>query len=837
MAGMEGQLRLQSRSELARQVEELRAEVARLGRMSHAGPAGIQASLQGILDSTTATIALLDAGGRIVAVNEAWRAFGRENGASPATVDGVGLDYLEVCRRAAGDERAGRILAGIEKVLAGEEPSFRDEYPCSSATVERWFTLDVTRPRGEAGAVVTHADVTAQKQTAQRLAEARSELARQVEARTRELIAANRELRASEQKLRAVLAAHPDLVFRLRRDGRFLGLHAGDPGLLAVPSEETVGANIRDLALPRPFVEQVLGAIGEALDTQRLRSIEYDLEVPRGERHFEARLVPYAEGEVLAIVRDLTESHRARELVAREQEQARRYLDLAGVVMLALDRCGRVTLINRRGCQVLGGAEGEILGRDWFETFIPPRERRRVRRRFTAAMAGRRRLAEHHENPILTLGGVERRISWHNTLLHDPQGAVAGTLSSGEDVTDQRQAEEALRESHDLLQGVVEGTVDSIFVKDLEGRYLVMNAAGAAVLGLPASEIVGRRDVELLPPRSLSAILTADRAVLETGEPEASEDLLEVQGETRIYVTTRAPLRDKAGAIRGVIGVSKEVTAMRRAEAARRAAEEQLAEQRALAVRADRLRSLGQMAAGIAHELNQPLVGVRGLTEHLLLAMGRGWKITPDELAEQLEEIIAQADRMEHIIHHVRVFAREAGKPESRPVDANEVVRSATQLMGVQLASHGVELELALGGGLPPVLANPFSLEEVLLNLLINARDALESERGGESAPGPRIVIRTGRGRLGKGEAVRLQVADNGPGMEAETLEQALTPFFTTKGPEAGTGLGLPVSLAIVESFGGTLSLHSRCGEGTTVTVLLPAARGSGGGAGRREGP
>ena len=131
------------------------------------------------------------------------------------------------------------------------------------------------------------------------------------------------------------------------------------------------------------------------------------------------------------------------------------------------------------------------------------------------------------------------------------------------------------------------------------------------------------------------------------------------------------------------------------------------------------------MAAGIAHELNQPLVGVRGLAAHILNGMDRGWELGEEKIRQRIFKIVEQADRMVHIIEHVRMFAREAGKPELSPLQVNEVVRSAMDMLGAQFRSHGVDLDCELAEDLPLVVANPFSLEEVILNLLNNARDAV----------------------------------------------------------------------------------------------------------------
>jgi|GEM_PF-2042222 len=274
------------------------------------------------------------------------------------------------------------------------------------------------------------------------------------------------------------------------------------------------------------------------------------------------------------------------------------------------------------------------------------------------------------------------------------------------------------------------------------------------------------------------------------------------------------------------VQLRKEIEERKQAEEAAKAAEHRLEAQRLLSLRSDRLRALGEMAAGIAHELNQPLVGVRGMAEHLLLAMERGWNMLEEKVRVKLEMIIKQADRMAHIIEHVRLFSREAGRPEVRLVGVNDVVGSAVGLLGEQLRSRGIRLECRLGEELPFVLANPFSLEEVLLNLMINARDALEERR--EGSPGADcslVTLRTFVEGEGARRRVTIEVSDEGIGIPEDVLPRAFDAFFTTKSPEKGTGLGLSISRSIIQQFGGEIHIETRHPvSGTAVGICLPAA-------------
>jgi len=251
--------------------------------------------------------------------------------------------------------------------------------------------------------------------------------------------------------------------------------------------------------------------------------------------------------------------------------------------------------------------------------------------------------------------------------------------------------------------------------------------------------------------------------------------------------------------------------------------EKTLEEQRLLRVHSDRLRSLGEMAAGIAHELNQPLVGVRGMAELIVLSAENERSFSREKTRKKAAIILEQADRMVHIIQHVRLFARESGQPETSLVDLNDVVQSGIGLLKAQFRAHGLRLETALAHIQLSVRINSYSVEEVLLNLLTNARDALEIKKQTDGAGFiPRIRIATFYACRSGAASAGFKVEDNGGGIPAEISERVFDPFFTTKGPDKGTGLGLSICKTIIEDLGGSIRFTSEASRGTTFTVTFP---------------
>ena len=268
--------------------------------------------------------------------------------------------------------------------------------------------------------------------------------------------------------------------------------------------------------------------------------------------------------------------------------------------------------------------------------------------------------------------------------------------------------------------------------------------------------------------------------------------------------------------------LARDITGQKKEETTKLGKERLSGEQRARIIHADRIRCLGEMAAGIAHGLAQPLTGVRGVAEHLLIAMDRGWEVEKEKWRDYLDLIIEQADRMVYLIEHVRMFARDAGKVKLLPVEVNEIVRSVEDMMGQQFKAHGLEFIIDLETGLPRVLVNPFSLEEVILNIVTNARNAVEERLKTDSQGDNTIRVCTFLDSKRHQRRVVIVASDHGGGIAKEILLKVDDPLYMIKGRDPGKGLGLSISKSIVEEYGGDLTIESKPGDGTKVTISLP---------------
>ncbi len=231
----------------------------------------------------------------------------------------------------------------------------------------------------------------------------------------------------------------------------------------------------------------------------------------------------------------------------------------------------------------------------------------------------------------------------------------------------------------------------------------------------------------------------------------------------------------------------------------------------------EKMAALGQLVSGIAHELNNPLTSIQGYAQLLLSR-----RLASDRSGDALR-ISQEAERAGRIVKNLLLFSRET-KPERRPVNLAEVIERTLSLRAYELKLQNIAVELALDPHLPNLLADSAQLQQVVLNLIVNAEQAIVLERGEESRHG-RIMIRT---RRRAGDRIAMEVSDDGPGISPEAVSRIFDPFFTTKPAGVGTGLGLSIVYGIIQAHGGEVSVESQPGHGATLTVELPALAGTG---------
>ena len=368
---------------------------------------------------------------------------------------------------------------------------------------------------------------------------------------------------------------------------------------------------------------------------------------------------------------------------------------------------------------------------------------------------------------------------------------------------ERNEAEQAAHTSRVMLDAVVDGTLDAVFVKDSAGRYLLINESGARALGRPVDEVIGRDDRELLPEDVAADIMALDRQVMESGETVTSEERVN----DRVFLSTKAAYRDEAGALLGLIGTAHDVTDRRRLEAELQ--------------QAQKMEAVGRLAGGVAHDFNNILSVIRGFSD-----LARRQLDKADETVDEwLGHVSRASDQGSALTRQLLAFSRRQPL-ETELLDVNGVVADMDALLR-RVLGEDLRLVTVFAGSPGSVEINRGQLEQVIMNLAVNARDAMPA--------GGKLTIETAEAELDATAAKRLgleparyvvlRVADSGVGMDAETAGHIFEPFYTTKGVGAGTGLGLSTVYGIVTGSGGHVGVQSAPGAGTTFVIHLPAAR------------
>ena len=519
------------------------------------------------------------------------------------------------------------------------------------------------------------------------------------------------------------------------------------------------------------------------------------------------------EVEVRARTRDLLASEAA---LLGERDAAQRYLDTAQVFLVALDLQGRVTLVNRYACEALGLSPAELMGRSWIDCCLPERSRAEAHANFHATLkreesASLKLMMEHAtaEYPVVDSHGAERLVEWRSTLVRNELGAVTGYFSSGTDITARTRATMELKDAEERMHfallnanvGVwdVEGVDGPVrWSNTLEAQY---GMAPGTFPGTFAAFIDG-----VHPEDRADVVETIAQAARAGGDFTFQHRAIHTDGTVRWMQGAGHYELDAAGNPLRAVGISQDITA-------RRTLERQYQQ-------SQKMEAVGRLASGVAHDFNNLLTVITGFAEFVATALpGDG------QASDDVAEIIKAADRAAALTQQLLAFSRQQVL-HTAPVDVNELVTGMTGMI-TRLIGADVTVQLSLHPGLSPALADRGQIEQVLMNLIVNSRDAMPD--------GGSILIETAEVELEDspfheehveaGTYAMLAVTDTGTGMSRETQKRLFEPFYTTKKAGQGTGLGLSTSYGIIKQSNGHIWVYSEPGSGTTFKIYLPRSQ------------
>lgn len=371
-----------------------------------------------------------------------------------------------------------------------------------------------------------------------------------------------------------------------------------------------------------------------------------------------------------------------------------------------------------------------------------------------------------------------------------------------EEIRKRRQVEEELIEKRNLLQTIIQTEPECVKLLAPDSRIVEMNPAGAALIDADSPDAVrGRSVYDFIAPQHHQAHQELAERVFRGESGTLEFQAISFKGRTKWFETHAVPMRDGRGAIVSLLAITRDVTA-------RKEAEEQARRQQADLMRVCRMVTVNEMATTLAHELNQPLLAILSYTEAFVQLMDHGAE--RGELARIAEKVAEQAERAGKIVQRVRQLGG-SHEGDTQPLDINAVIDDVRELASADARSRGIELRLEFERALPRVMADPIQIQQVVLNLVRNAIEAMDG------AAAPRVTIRTARGP----DRVEVSVTDNGVGLAPEAAERAFESFYTTK--PGGMGMGLAISRTIIDAHGGELRLMPNAeGRGTTACFSLP---------------
>jgi PAS domain S-box-containing protein len=471
--------------------------------------------------------------------------------------------------------------------------------------------------------------------------------------------------------------------------------------------------------------------------------------------------------------------------------------------IMALDYYGMIIEFNRGAEKLFGWKKEEVLNKENIDITIPPEDRDSG---IQKEISKRTRIEGVCELEIDRVRKSGDRFPVHSTVtaIMEPAGHVTGFVEIVRDITERKTLERELRETKEFLENIMESSIDGIVTTDLKGKITYMNRAMEEIVEHGREEVLGTHISRfyvrgIQEARDIMALLQADE--------RAKNYEMEVKGKTGEVLTISNSiflLRDETGQVIGTAGIFKDITEHKRLEAELKAAQANLVE-------ASKMRALGELVAGVAHELNNPLMA----SETILYVIFKN--LHDDCPNRQRLELIRQCNsRIEKIVDHLREFSRQT-KPEFEKLDINQPVENALLITGQQLLDHNISIVRNLADDLPKVMGDTNQLEQVFLNLISNARDAMEEVPGKRALTISSYLIDNEASPL-----VLVSIQDTGVGIPEENLDKVFDPFFTTKAVGRGTGLGLSLCFSIVEMHGGRIEINSRPGAGTEIKVILP---------------
>jgi two-component system, cell cycle sensor histidine kinase and response regulator CckA len=613
-------------------------------------------------------------------------------------------------------------------------------------------------------------------------------------------------LSESKKFLQTIIESEPECVKLVASDGTLIMMNRAGLEMIQVDSlEQTRGKSLYSLILPeyREAFRQLTAEVFQG----KSGTLSFEMTGVKGRRRWlETHAVPLRNDKdeiiaLLGITRDVTEQKKVEEDLKKERDFMSAVLNTVGAIVLVLGRDGRIIRFNH-ACEVVSGYTfEEVQGRFVWDFLIPPEQVEGVKKVFGALTSGM--FPNKYENYWVAKDGQRKLIAWSNTAILAADGSIEYVIPTGIDITEHRKADSALLEEKKFSDAVIDSLPGLFYIVDEKGTVIRWNNNLQEVTGYSPEELTRFNALDFfLDDREL--VRSKIQEVFHIGRASVEAKLVTKKGVTLSFMLTgfRMTMNEKPY----LVGVGIDLSERKRLE-------DQLRQ-------SQKMESIGTLAGGISHDFNNILTAIIGYGSLVQMKMR-----DDDPLKHSVNQIIASANRAASLTQGLLAYSRkQVMNPQL--VNLNEIILKMERLLA-RIIGDDVEFKCILTDKDVTVLADAGQLEQILMNLATNARDAMPG--------GGYLYIETQRVDLDEATAkahevrkpgmyAQILVTDSGTGMDQLTRERIFDPFFTTKEVGTGTGLGLATVYGIIKQHNGFVEVESEVGRGTTLKIYLPVA-------------
>ncbi|HNQ58914.1 MAG TPA: PAS domain S-box protein [Bacteroidales bacterium] len=506
------------------------------------------------------------------------------------------------------------------------------------------------------------------------------------------------------------------------------------------------------------------------------------------------------------------------------EEKARALLNVVPDAIVLLESNGNILDINEKAAELIGGSTVNNQKPNYFD--LLPEPIRTARQKIFKKVVSDGRRYSHYDTLL----------NRHYDLTFYPASNLNKTIKRvaifSRDITDILANQEAITNHNHFLRALLDNIPNPVFYKDTKGVFLGCNNAFLQAFGKTSTDIIGKKICEIFSIENCRQIIQKDEEIIISKQIQSFE--LEFQyadGLIHNIIINQSPFSQSDGTLGGLVGIMIDISEIKQIQHEleqwniqlnKRVSEElkKVEKQRQMLIQKSKLESLGQLAAGITHEMNQPLTAITMGLENILFHL-KSEDITKHYLENKIGTILENIQRINRIIDHVKTFSRNQQNARFTRMNLNEAIQGALLLLKSQFSERNIHFNLQLHPEPLYFLGDRFKVEQVVINLLNNSKDALEQKAHNQSLNfNKTIAIRS---FIINSNNIGMEIEDNGTGIPPQLLDHIFEPFFTTKEINKGTGLGLSIVYGIIEELKGNIEVKSEFGEGTCFTCEFPS--------------